>query len=248
VEWVSDSNGYHNRVRQDEAWEYIQDRQPEILGATRKMLRAGFDGSLTSECFHGLCCPRFRSSTQRQLYSSAVSWAVYTIEYRKSLRKLLQSIAPGERIRVLEVCAGRGVLAKHMPDDQIEWLSTDGDPAEPHVIELDAMIAIETMQFDVVFVSWVPYESELDWELAVRCAQLGKPMIIVGESEGGCTGSHKFWGRVRDPNGESRWDTIKIDLPYTVEYADSVSSDFEDVPQWDGMHDYTSVVVPKGSG
>lgn len=153
------------------------------------------------------------------------SWVVIVKEWLDSLEKLTK----GKRI--LEVCAGAGWVSELMRKRGCDWIATDVAVGENNrykmiahnrVIEMGAMDAVSKFKTDVLFASWIDYRSELDCELG----DLGLPMILVGEGWGGCTGSEKFW----EKHGEE------------TEFAKDRYDWFVDVPQWDGIHDYTSLV------
>jgi len=203
---------------------YVQPRVgPE---ATEQIINPALRGELTE----GHAKPYMRSFESyflRELFCRKVSWAVFTKEWMESLSRFL--IASGYR-NVLEVCAGRGLLAQHMLTvcPEIIWTATDRDPVDKGpgspVIQMDAIEAVKLYRPDVVFASWIPYESTLDRELA----QLGVPCIFVGEGFGGCTGSEVFW---------AEQDGYRVfEMP----------PDFKDLPQWNGIHDYTFCTMPVG--
>ena len=174
----------------------------------------------------------------RRYYTMNCSWAIYTIEWIEDIAQLVKGK------RVVEICAGRGILGPIMKKHGIEWICTDFRPPRgvTHVKKLDAVEAVKTLEPDIVFASWIPYKStELDYEIAC----MGIPMIIVGEGWGGCTGSQKFWGSYTWLEEEEKKDD-DVPRPYEVISARSVKEDFRDVPQWDTVHDYTSFVIPKG--
>lgn len=155
----------------------------------------------------------------RDVYVSEVSWAIYTKEYIESLARLLKGK------RVLEVCAGRGVLQPLMQARGVDWKSTDAIriPGENHVITMKADQALEYYDHaEVVFASWVPLGANWDSVLLDKL-----PLIIVGEVMG-CTGGQDF-----------------------TEAAEKIENKFEpaerfdwfkDVPQWEGIHDFTMVI------
>lgn len=156
----------------------------------------------------------------RDVYVSEVSWAIYTKEYIESLARLLKGK------RVLEVGAGRGVLEPLMQARGVDWKSTDAIriPGENHVITMKADQALEYYDHaEVVFASWVPLGANWD---AVLLDKL--PLIIVGEGAYGCTSGQDFCEAVE-----------KMDN--TFEPAERFDW-FSDVPQWDGIHDFTMVI------
>jgi len=138
---------------------------------------------------------------------------VPTVEWLDSLVRVLAGR------RVVEVCAGTGVIAGLMRRRGVDWTATDWEPRGENVRKLDALEAVKNLNPEVIFASWIPYRSRLD----VRLAETGLPLILVGENYG-CTGSEEFWAKYEP-------------VPLTELY-----SDFEDVPNWDGIHDFTSAL------
>lgn len=158
----------------------------------------------------------------RDAYTAEVSWAVYTTEYIDSLTKLL------EGKRVLEVCAGRGILQPIMRKRGIEWISTDENPpaGAEHVEGMNAHDALDNYRnMDAIFASWIPLGARWDVLLLDR-----PPLVLVGEGPYGCTGSDQFWDLV---------DELKLE---TYEPAERYHEWFEDIPKWEGVHDYTLVI------
>lgn len=133
------------------------------------------------------------------LYRHYVSWAVYTKEWLDYMAKKLKGKT------VLEICSGTGTLANNMRKRGINWIATDSndwrkDPEVPpmpiyidDLIEIDAVEAVKTADCDVVFGSWIPYKSNIDFEVGKICMAKNIPFIIVGEGPWGCTGSNIFW-------------------------------------------------------
>ncbi len=216
------SNPYHRRTLSEDV---------EVLGTARyaalaPYCRAAEDGTLTEQQFQEIS---YWAPAHRYFFCSQVSWAVYTTEYMQQLEIVARDLTGRDKPRVLEVCAGRGVLARNMAARQnVEWTATDEHPAEGRVERMDAIGALDRHEdHDLLFVSWVNYESTLDHELANRWVQgLGKPMIIVGEGDGGCTGSSRFWE-----------DPLLHRTPFHMR-------DLQDVPCWQGMHDFSTIVQP----
>lgn len=183
------------------------------------VIGAAHRGELTEQQFRQLVRADFMSAfAMRMIYCYEVSWAVYTTEWIHDIARMLK----GQK--VLEIGAGRGILGKVMPAlTGAEWICTDPIPPEgaDHVIAMRANRAVDQYDPDVVFASWVPYRSTLDYHMARR-----KPCVFVGETEWGCTGSTAFW---REGEGQD----------FRVEYPD-----IQDVPQWSGIHDCTFRTFP----
>ena len=233
-------NCYHDRIFDG----------PQVPpGPLFHLIRSSIAGRLTHDQFSTFAREHSYSRTgdimgshdARERYSKACSWAIYTSEWADDVAKLLRGK------RVVEICAGRGILGPIMQERGLDWTCTDLCPPRgvTHVEKLDAMDAIRELQPDVVFASWIPYEStDIDYQIAT----MGMPMLVVGEGWGGCTGSKKFWGSYSwDDDDEEKEDAIP--RPYKIVSVDDVwrsSKEFSDVPQWDGIHDYTLLVIPEG--
>jgi hypothetical protein len=208
-------------------------KRPRLREEAQELVELGLAGKLTPDDVHRLLPYNINSLYLRDAYTSLVSWALYTTEYLDSLERLLRGK------RVLEVCAGTGVLGRHMRQRGMDWRSTDTTPANEDVEQCEALLAVSLYKPDVIFASWIPYESALDQ----RLAELGIPMVLVGESHGGCTGSEEFWergGQGYDPQNSKRreWDT---------HYMQVLFDWFSDVSQFSGIHDVTSLVLPAGT-
>jgi len=217
-------------------------KHPGLQKRAQELVERGLTGNLTNSDVHRLFGGgsfSIGSLPMRDPYTALVSWALYTTEYRASLERLLRGK------RVLEVCAGRGTLAKHMRARGINWRATDEKPINGLVEKCDALAAVFIYKSDVIFASWIPYGSDLDAQIA----ELGIPMVLIGESLGGCTGSEEFWHRGQ----ETYWDweadgEVENDhLDWNIHDASSAFPWFKDVPRWGGILDYTSIVVPRGS-
>ena len=170
----------------------------------------------------------------RPIYTSTVSWALYSKEYVESLQRLLQAVTGREHPKVLEVAAGKGLLGS-LPN----WACTDEWSQASHVLEMDALAAVEAHKdADVLFASWLPYTDPVDFALASKwVGEMHKPMIIVGEGTGGCTGSERFWG-IRDDTGD------RAPTNYQVVRAYDIEEGFTDVPHWIFIGDSTYACLP----
>jgi hypothetical protein len=102
--------------------------------------------------------------------------------------------------RVLEVMSGAGWLAKGLAQEGIFMIATDNYDKEFDqqgtvfaVEHLDAINAVTRYRqtADVLLVSWPPYQDE---EICRVCKAWGeKPIIYIGEWEGGCTACDEFF-------------------------------------------------------
>ena len=121
---------------------------------------------------------------------------MFSIVDRHWTRVLAEWIGPR---RVLEVMAGAGWLAKAMIEHGVAWLATDNGswqpwPAVAPVLELSAREAVRRFGPDseILVCSWPPYKGRT---FADACRRWGpdKPIVYIGESEGGCTANDTFF-------------------------------------------------------
>ncbi|WP_415913325.1 hypothetical protein [Neptuniibacter sp. QD37_11] len=126
----------------------------------------------------------------RQACQSLCMYAVVDREWTPHLAKWI-----GNR-RVLEVMAGRGILAKALSDEGVAITATDyntyWEPFHP-ITEIDAREAAAESSDDVLLISWPPFE---DTAIVDVCNAWGteRPIIFIGEFRG-CTGCDKFFDR-----------------------------------------------------
>lgn len=105
--------------------------------------------------------------------------------------------------KCVEIASGAGFLAKALSEAGVDIIATDDrswnsskhqNMVFVHPVEkLDALEAVKKYNDrDILIMSWVPYESEIDFQ-AAEIWGYNRPIIYVGESFEGCTGSQKFW-------------------------------------------------------
>jgi len=137
-----------------------------------------------------------KEATQRGM------WAIVDKLWTKQLADWI-----GDRW-VLEVMAGAGWLAKALMQHGIKVIATDsGEWNEmPHdkmkfvfpVQQIDGLTAVRkwTHASDVLIISWPPYG---DMDICEICHQWGseKPIVYIGEGEGGCNAPDEFWRNFR---------------------------------------------------
>lgn len=155
---------------------------------------------------------------------------------------------------VLEVAAGTGyggaVLSKwmdeHHPSWDLNWICTDVEPPLQKVFQevkpLGSEGAVEQLaaKADLLFFAWWPYEGDSGDLVATKAfTDLGKPVIVVGEDWGGCTGSKDFWqevtGRTRYSDEESEVSALTIDYLYWELFS------------FNGINDCTYVITKRST-
>jgi len=130
-------------------------------------------------------------------------------EYIETVSEAILNLV-GEDL-VLEVAAGDGMLSHWLREYGVNIKATDNmswhqqndahddrkrrfhRPTQIHseVEELDGISAIRKYNPRMVIASWIEYCSELDCEILDERPEY---LILIGEGNGGCTGSTKFWG------------------------------------------------------
>jgi len=154
--------------------------------------------------------------TTRERLVREYAWAVPT-------DKALNAIITISK-EIVEIGAGRGYWACLLSElgatvyayDNASWLMQpwfDVRHGGPEKVELHPDAA--------VFICWPPYDDPMAFDVASR-VRAGRPLIYVGEGQGGCNGDDAFWDLLSD-----EFDRVKgIDLP-----------------QWYGIYDALTIYV-----
>lgn len=162
---------------------------------------------------------------QHEARDAATDRGMWAIVDRIWTRQLADWIAGR---RVLEIMAGAGWLARALADYSVSITATDsGDWDERHdkmrrvypVEKLSAVDAIATYpDADILLVSWPPYGSG-DIVDAAHAWSPRRPIVYIGESEGGCNPPDEFFDGF---------------------CYDETAPEF-DLMSWDGIHDNVHV-------
>ena len=120
------------------------------------------------------------------------------VEFIRELVKKIKEIDPK---LILEVGAGEGLLGKHLSkqfgkeiiltDDYSWWEKENAKIQNKDVIKMDYKDAIKRYNPDFIIASWVPYKRWWTKEF-MECGSV-KGYILIGEGQGGCTGSDMDW-------------------------------------------------------
>ena len=204
----------------------------------------------------------------RHVYTRSVSWALYTSEYLESLHRLLAAITSkhtsGRAIRVLEVCAGGGVLAALMKARGFVWMATDANPpasASGEVSQRSALAAVQEATeggsaVDVVFFSWWSrsqpkkkkkrkHEDELPTD-----TEEPEPRHVDPEDRRvaeHCAAANVPIVFVSEPAGGITGSSELWQGAYTIGLAAGHVADFDDVCNWNGFSDCTWVLLPRAT-
>ena len=204
-------------------------------------------------------------------WSERVSWCVFSAPWLDSLATLLHALLgqTGQR-RVVEVCAGGGILVGPMRSRGLDWLATDIKPragGAASVAEAGALDAVRSLAPCICFWSWwsnkampsapapcAVNDGDLDSDAAPMpedfrvveyCMQHQIPVVFVGESEGGLTGSAALW---RGPwSIQTAGEVMATRPPGGIDAEaepEPEAPTFVDVPRWTGFNDRTFVILP----
>ena len=118
---------------------------------------------------------------------------------------------------VLDPMAGRGFLVKALREENVKSIGTDDNSwnLSKDIEKIDVFESIEKYGDKVshIVLAWAPYESDIDLKVLqmVRSRYPHITIINIGEPEGGCTGSEKFWeeAKIIQPEFEIKYDTTQ---------------------------------------
>jgi len=135
----------------------------------------------------------------------------YSTEFIDFLAKSIKSI--GSK-KIIEIGAGDGLLSHFLQQKGIDIIPTDDhsrdDITHPMRVEkLSHKEALEKHNPEVVLISW----EELDYTYSIDVLNYHsvKCIVIIGEYDGGCTGSKKLWN----------YENQDTDNPYCLARTDN---------------------------
>ena len=136
-------------------------------------------------------------------------WALVDKVWTKVLAERLQ----GQKC--LEIMAGSGWLSKALSEHGISAVATDRDAGRAvfDVTAMDAAEAIKTYreECDVLILSWPTYSCPAASECLTEWPT-DKPIVYIGESQGGCCAEDSFFSQ--------------------IEFLEEIS-----IPSWGAIHD-----------
>ena len=205
----------------------------------------------------------------RHTYSRSVSWALFTCEYMSALVGLLQAVTGQPRPRVLEVCAGGGLLVEPMLNAGLEWRATDANPPSTAVGAVEACGAlaavqdaasnVEAEQISAVFFAWwsksqPKKKRKHDQPGAADDHEHASSTLPVAEDRQlaeYCVARKIPVVFVSEPKGgltgsPALWEG-DAEGAYRIRPAAELLISFVDVPNWPGFQDRTWVIQPMPS-
>lgn len=151
-----------------------------------------------------------------------ISYGMWAIVDKRWTRALAEWI--GDR-KVLEIMAGAGWLAKALNDygvgitatDDYSWDNRHSKAKRVYPVKCaHCLEAISKYPADILICSWPPYGEDAI-TAAARLWGPEKPIIMIGESRGGCNAPDDFW---------AGYEAEPADFPMV---------------SWDGIHDFVHI-------
>ena len=212
-----------------------------------------------SDEVRALSSKRKLPSILRFLFTSKVSWAVFTTEWLDSLARFLTSLGLPQGARVLEVCAGENTLSAPMRERGYDWVATDVTIRETAVtppIQCGGYDAVRRYQPRAVFWSWwsegaTPVSADVTSQ-GTRDAQ------DTEESKNACDSAARGedWQTadwcmkaevpiifVGEPRGGVTGSASFWAGPWRPSLVADITEEFHDVPRWDGQDDCSALIA-----
>jgi len=170
----------------------------------------------------------FSSDSPVDWRSECTSRGMWALVYKNFAQQLASWI--GKRT-VLEVMAGRGWLAKALSEYGIDIVATDNHSwDEKHskmvdvfpIVVMDAIEAAKMSLHEVLIISW-PFMDDIAYN-TIKAWGKDRPIVYIGEWEGGCTASDLFFSHFVDDYKApeirlAQWDGLR-DFVYIGHYSE----------------------------
>lgn len=179
----------------------------------KKALEDGISRNIPSEKW-------IENFKKREDFRKGISWHIPT----KSLVDLIKKYSPivsvgcglGYTERLSEKEGADIILTDISPDSQNKWCITDDKYFSEGILRMDAKEAVMRFKDRNVFMAWPPYNNPMAYDVA-NTMEIGRYLVYVGESSGGCTGDDLFFN-------------------YLYENFEGVEEEVY-IPSWDGIYD-----------
>lgn len=147
--------------------------------------------------------PNFFYIDPKRIVNKYGMWCIVSKDWVKNLAEQIKGK------RVLEIMAGAGWLSKALSEFDIDIIATDDKSWENgnkshnnkffkevfNVEKIDALKSIFKYreEVDILLVSWPPYSDGKELADALFYWDHKKPIIYIGENNGGCNSGDLFW-------------------------------------------------------
>ena len=151
---------------------------------------------------HGWARPKWYDSDSHRGWTARTEctergmWAIVD----RPLAQALATYIDGRQ--VLEIMAGAGWLAKALSDEGVSIIATDSQEWDARHDKMARVYPVEQLEAseaiahyphaEVLIVSWPPYGEGAVVE-AGQCWGSGRPIIYIGEGQGGCNAPDEWW-------------------------------------------------------
>jgi hypothetical protein len=157
---------------------------------------------------------------KRDYFRKGISWHIPT----QSLVDLIKTHSPivsvgcgfGYTEKLAEKEGADIILTDISPDDKNGWCKNEDMKFPADLLKMDAKSAVEEFKDRNVFMAWPPYDNPMAYEVA-NAMEVGRYLVYVGESHGGCTGDDSFFNIL-----DSKFESIESDAY---------------IPSWSGIYD-----------
>ena len=159
---------------------------------------------------------------KRDNFRHSVSWHIPTSSLIDLLKEFSPIVSIGAGFAYTESIAsekGADIIATDIqPNDKNKWCTKGEFYME--VEKLSGVEAVEKYSSRNVFMAWPPYDNPMAYEVALNM-EIGKTLVFVGESYGGCTADDNFFQY----------------LASNFEEQDTEAN----IPSWSGIYDNVQV-------
>jgi hypothetical protein len=163
---------------------------------------------------------------KREEFRIGVSWHIPTQSLIETIKNYSPIVSVGCGFGYTEKLAEKEgadiVLTDILPDLENKWCHNKKIDFPVGVLKMDGEEAVKNFKDRNVFMAWPPYNNKMAYQVA-KAMKVGRYLIYVGESHGGCTGDDNFFTLLH-----SKFEEVENEAF---------------VPSWSGIYD--NVVIYK---
>jgi hypothetical protein len=161
---------------------------------------------------------------ERENFRIGVSWHIPTQSLVETIKEYSPILSVGCGFGYTEKLAEKEgadvILTDISPDLENKWCRNEKMDFPSEILKMDGKTAVKSFKDRNVFMAWPPYAKDMAYQVA-KSMKVGRYLIYVGESHGGCTADDAFF-----------------DLLY-AKFEEVESEAF--VPSWSGIYDNVTI-------
>lgn len=161
---------------------------------------------------------------KREDFRTGVSWHIPTQSLVETIKEYSPILSVGCGFGYTEKLAEKEgadvILTDISPDLENKWCRNEKMDFPSGILKMDGKTAVKSFKDRNVFMAWPPYAKDMAYQVA-KSMKVGRYLIYVGESHGGCTADDAFF-----------------DLLY-AKFEEVESEAF--VPSWSGIYDNVTI-------